>query len=192
MHYSSLDYLPVKVYYDILETNNVNLLSDTITDKKELSELWTSLSNKFKDLDNSDYAKQTFSRNKQIQVLEVKQRLVLMYLNLLSFEYDDAIVSKLNALGYNVRTDNTDDYYLDLKRVEVETNGIEVKINALKNQASKTDNSQSVTIDEVLASYSVILGFDYDYNTISCTKYLALKSQVNKKIKALETKNTAK
>jgi len=53
----------------------------------------------------------------------------------------------------------------------------------------KETEKGTFTIDDVMASYSLILGFDFDYNFISYTKFYALQNQVNAKIKALEKQN---
>ena len=63
----------------------------------------------------------------------------------------------------------------------------------LPKQLSKIDKNtkiESISIDDIMASYSLILGFDFDYNTVPYTKYFVLQNQVNTKFNSIKTKNT--
>lgn len=179
-HYDTLDILPLKLYYKICETSNLSLLSNQI-EGKDLENLWKELDSSFKDLDKSEESRSAFRLNKTIAELENKLKLILMSVEALKFDDDQRILDLLKSFNNNVRTDNTENYYSDLERIERETNGIVVNISRLKKQLPKP-SSDKVNIDEVLASYSAILGIDFDYNSISCSKFFALKKQVFIKI----------
>jgi hypothetical protein len=187
MHYDSLDILPIKLYYKISETNNLKLLSDIITDEVELQKLWFDLDIGFKDLDKTEEATKTFRLSKSIGVLEGKHKVVLMACTSLRFDFEQSLIDLLKKEGITIRDTNTETYYNDIEKAERETNALVVKCNMIRRQLPKNDGESSKSsLDEVMASYATILGFDFDFNTISCTKFFALQSQVNNKVKAME------
>ena len=64
-----------------------------------------------------------------------------------------------------------------------------MKAKNIKKRLPKKDSnsvSTKVSIDRVFAFYSSVLGYDFEYNTISVTKVLALKEQVDNKLKSIE------
>jgi hypothetical protein len=64
-----------------------------------------------------------------------------------------------------------------------------MKAKNIKKRLPKKDaNSVSVkvTTDRVFAFYTAVLGIDFDYNSVSVTKVLALKEQVDNKLKSIE------
>lgn len=187
MHYDSLDILPIKLYYKICDTNDFQLLSDKITDQLELLKLWNQLDISFKDLDKTEEATKTFRLSKSIGVLESKHKVILMSCSALRFDWNESLIQLLKKEGITIRDTDTDTYYNDIEKAERETNSLVVKCNMLRRQLPKNDGQSSKSsLDEVMASYAAILGFDFDFNTVSCTKFFALQAQVNTKVKAME------
>lgn len=186
MTYDSLDILPIKLYYKISSTGNVQLLSDTITDNEKLNDLWFELDCGFNDLNKTEEATKTFRLSKSIAVLETKHKIVLMSCEYLKFAFDSEIIQLLRNEGYTLRDTDAETYYSDIERIERETNALVVKSNMLRRQLPKADENNKSSLDEVMASYASILGFDFDFNTVSCTKFFALQGQVHSKVKALE------
>jgi len=82
-----------------------------------------------------------------------------------------------------------------LERVERESKGIVQKINQLKQGLPDVDESKSESQDNsiinLMAGYSSVLGYDFDFYTISVEKFKSLENQVKQKIAAIE-KNNAK
>lgn len=185
MTYDSLDILPIKLYYKIAASGNVQLLSDTITDVNELNELWFELDCGFNDLNKTEEATKTFRLSKEIGILQTKHDVVLMACESLRFNWDDDLIALLVSYGYQFN-ENRDLYLENIERIEREVNALVVKVNMLKRQLPKVDENNRTTLDEVMASYAAILGFDFDFNTISCTKFFALQNQVHSKVKSLE------
>ena len=70
------------------------------------------------------------------------------------------------------------------------------KIKKAKLETLKQEEGEEFTkvnIDEVLAFYCTVLGgLDFDYNTVTYTKVMALQKQVSEKIKAIEEINKKK
>ena len=188
MIYNSLDILPIKLYYRIEASGDVELLTDEVLeDKSILIDLWSKLKAEFVELDKSDNSKKVFRISKEISNLESIYHAVLMSCESLGFEYDEKLIQAIRDYGFHFDDTNTKTYYDSIERIVREAKSYVVKINNLKNQLPKNnDDSKSVSLDEIMASYSSTLGFDFDYNSISCTKFFALKNQVTRKLKAID------
>lgn len=188
MIYDSLDILPIKLYYRIDASNEVKLLAlNEEVEENNLVSLWAKLKAEFTELDKSDTSKKIFRLSKQISDLEATYHAVLMSCESLGFEYDEKLIQVIRDYGFKFDDTNTKTYYDSIEKVIREAKSYVVKINRLKDQLPKNnDNSKSVSLDEIMAGYSNTLGFDFDYNSISCTKFFALKNQVANKLKAIE------
>lgn len=189
MIYDELDVLPLKLYYKICKTGNVNLLSTEPIDQAQLLSIWDRLSVEFEELQGSDTSKREFRLNKQISSLEYAYKMVNLCCVSLEFELDNEIVDLLNEHGFIIDTTSSGSYYNSIKRIrrKIETNLI--KTSTLKNQLPKEEKNSSntkINLDEVMASFCAILGIDFDYNTISVTKFNAIKKQVDNKMKSYE------
>lgn len=188
MLYDSLDILPLKLYYKIEATNNPKLLvfGDTI-DESKLSELWAELRAAFMELDKSSESKKVFMLSKEMSSLEASYHAVLMACESLGFEYDEKLIDVIRGYGFSFKDGSTEEYYSSIEKVVREAKSFVMKIDMLKKQLPKdNDDKEKVSLDEIMASYVTILGIDFDFNTISCTKFFAFKKQVNLKLKSVE------
>lgn len=186
--YKTLDKLPIKTYMLIDESGDINqlLFDGEKCDESELSNLWQKLKDEFSDLSNNPDDKKNLRLSKQIKANETKHQIIETYCICLDFEWDDEMVETLRDWGYTLSDTN---YHEDLERIKREADGLLLKIENLKRLLPKTDENSNVTIDDVLASHSSILGFDFDYETISCKKYLAQKKQIDVKMKHAEAES---
>jgi len=186
--YDTLDKLPVKRYFQILETGDFNLLlqkKDKVSEE-ELLLIWEKIFEEFSNLNEDVDTKKTLRIAKDVERNQIKYKLVQNFCIALDFDWDDELVEILRDWGYTLTKEN---YYEDLEKIKRESEGLLLKAENSKKQMPKIDEDSDVTVDDVLASYSSIMGFDFDYDTIVCTKYLALKKQINAKIKIAEANN---
>lgn len=188
MIYDTLDILPIKLYYKIDASNEVKLLAvNENAEESKLTELWANLKADFSELDKSEVSKKVFRVSKEISNLEATYHAVLMSCECLGFDYDEELIDVIKGYGFDFNFKNTEEYYSALEKTVRDAKSCVVKINNLKKQLPKNnDDSNKITLDEIMASYSSTLGFDFDYNAISCTKFFALKNQVANKLKAVE------
>lgn len=181
--YKTLDKLPIKIYYQIEETGDVNLLlfEGEQCNENELVSIWLKLQEEYSDLAQDPEDTKTLRILKEIKRCELKHQLIDVYCKCLDFDWDDEMVRALRTWGYSLTEEN---YYKDLERIKRESEGLLIKAENLKRLLPKSEGtSNNVTIDDVLASHSSILGFDFDYETISCKKFLAQKKQIDIKMK---------
>lgn len=186
MIYDSLDILPIKLYYKISDTGNLKLLTDKEIEEETLNTIWDELVIGFDLLNKSNNSKKIFILNKEINSLEAIHKAVLMACESLSFEYDQYLIDIIKKYGFSFNDNSTEDYHNSIEKTIREAKSLVTKVNMLKNQLPKTEEGEKVSLDEVMASYSSVLGIDFDYNIISCTKFFALKNQVAMKVKSVE------
>ena len=188
MIYNSLEIIPYKIFMRIVEDASlIHLLSSNKEEDKELlQKIWNDLFQEYTTISPEKEEMKLLHLKKEIEFLECKHKGIAVALTALDFDYNQELVDILVGYGYKLSKET---YYDDLKRIEREASALEMKAKNIKKRLPKKDaNSVStkVSIDRVFAFYSSVLGYDFDYNTVSVTKVLALKEQVNAKLKSIE------
>ena len=188
MIYDSLEIIPYKIFMRIVKDNSlIHLLSSNKEEDKELLEnIWNELFQEYTAISPEKEEMKLLQLEKEIAFIECKHKGIMVALTALDFDYNQELVDILLGYGYKLSKET---YYEDLKRIEREASALEMKAKNIKKRLPKKDaNSVStkVSIDRVFAFYSSVLGYDFDYNTISVTKVLALKEQVDNKLKSIE------
>lgn len=197
--YNSLDTIPYKLFLRITATGEYSLLSDTETDQQKLISIWEKLFKEHLDLESTPESKKEFRITNDVESLETEYKFILGACDCLEFAIDDELIEILRGKRYQLRTDNTENYYNDLGMIKRFAKGLKIKINSLKSQLPKEENDEEnktvqhekLTIDDVMAGYTMIVGYDFDYNTVTYTKFKAIKRQVSLKMKSITEQNTA-
>ncbi|WP_407265045.1 hypothetical protein R5N98_02670 [Tenacibaculum maritimum] len=177
--------MPVVVFFEILETNNLELLSDEELKEEELKYIWNKLYNEFNELSEQKAGSNQLNLRKKIENLISKYKAVVIAVECLFSGYDNNLVSFLKREGYVVTLDK---FESDLHTIKKEANDLLVRANTFSSQLPK-ETETKVNIYDTLSSYSLILGFDLEFEKISVMKFLSLKKQVQNKVKLLENKN---
>jgi len=194
MIHKTLRTLPMVTLIEIIETGDISLLSDESTPIEELVELWEIIFEDYKNRFDSDNTRKIFNLSKEIEYLEQKYLIIKMSIEALKFEVNDELIQILNDYGYSF---DKSKYFEELEKIDRESKGIEQKISLFKSQLpqqseEKKDQKQSNSIINVMAGYAAILGFDFDFYSISVEKYYSLENQVKSKITAIEKQNSKK
>lgn len=201
MIYNSLKILPIVVFFEILETKNINLLVKKRTwffktyvgkwivkwfykelTEKELHKLWDFLYDEYKTLDPNNQNNKTLKLSQKIDSLITKFKAVRLSVECLKTKRNDELINSLKKDGYKL-SDET--FKVDLERIEREAQALLLRAETFKRQLPKQDKKEA-NIFDVMASYSLILGFDLDYYSTSVLKFFAIQNQVEIKIKVLE------
>ena len=191
MIYKTLRKLPMVTLIEIIDSGDVSLLSDEETPIDELVTIWNDLFEEYQNKYNKQNTNKVFNLSREIEYLEKKHFEIKLIVEALKFDVCPELVAILRDYGYRFR----DDFYNeDLVRVARESEGIVNKINELKRSLPKTDatKKEDNSIINLMASYSTVLGYDFDYYTISVEKYYSLENQVKQKVAALEKQNAKK
>jgi hypothetical protein len=194
MIYKTLRTLPMVTLIEIIETGDISLLSDESIPIEELVELWEIIFEDYKNRFDSDNTRKILNLSKEIEYLEQKYLIIKMSIEALKFEVNDDLIQILNDYGYSF---DKSKYFEELEKIDRESKGIEQKISLFKSQLpqqdeDKKDQKQSNSIINVMAGYAAILGFDFDFYSISVEKYYSLENQVKSKIMAIEKQNSKK
>ena len=192
MIYKTLRKLPMVTFTEIIESSDIRLISDEETDINELVTIWNQLFEEYQKKYNKQNSNKVFNLEREIEYLDKKHFEIKLIIEALKFDVYPELIAILRDYGYRFR----DDFYNeDLERVERESKGIVQKINQLKQGLPKVEESGTESKDNsiinLMASYSSVLGYDYDYYTVSVEKFKSLEIQVKHKIAAIE-KNNAK
>ena len=192
MIYKTLRKIPMITLIEIIDSSDISLLSDEETSIEELIAIWEVMYQEYQDKYNKQNSNKVFSLSKEIEFLEKKYVVIKCAVEALKFDVHSELISMLLDYGYRF---NEQTYNEDLLRVERECEGITQKIKLLKNSLPKEDksnNDSGGTIINVMASYSSILGYDFDFYTISVEKFYSLENQVKQKVAAIEKQTIKK
>lgn len=193
MIYDTLRKLPKVVQVEILETGDITLLNpenENIEIEKLLA-IWDNLQEQFNEKYNKQESSKIFNVYKEIEYLDKKYNIIRYAVEALEFDQHQQLINMLHEYGYKLTKEN---YNEDLKRIHRESEGIITKIKHFLNMLpKKKETSQNdTTIIDNMAAYSSILGYDFDFYTISVEKYHALEPIIKKKIDAIEKSNNSK
>jgi hypothetical protein len=185
MIYDSLDIIPYKLFLKIEEVGDVSLLSDEECDVQQLLVTWEKMYEDHLTRNQSSESKKIFKLSKRIDELIAMNKVIVIGCRCLRFEYNEELVSMITGYGYNLGTESTVNYYECLDRIERESNAYVVKAEYYKGmlpeQKGENDKSE-FTADDVMASYSSILGFSIgDFNKVTYNAFYGYEKQVNAK-----------
>lgn len=190
MIYKTLRILPMITCVEIIDTGNISLLSDDEnTPIHELIEIWEVLFEEYKQKYSVKEDKKIFNLSKEIEYLERKYFTIKCAVEALRFDKNEELIKMLIEFGYKLTDEN---YIEDLNRIERESAGIMNKIKMFQDQLPKEKEkteSASESIINTMAGYSSILGYDFDFYTISVEKFHSLEKQVKNKIAIIEKQN---
>jgi len=178
-----LDTIPYKLFLKIAKTGDVSLLSDTETDLEKLGAIWAEMIEQHGT--GSETAEKELRLKKNIDFLKFQYKIVLMCCESLRFDWHDGLVALLKSYQYTIRNTDTETYYNDIERIEREAEALKLKIASLEKLMPKSENKY--TIDDVMASYCVILGINIgDFNKVTYSAFHGFERQVNAKCEALK------
>jgi hypothetical protein len=192
--YNSLSHIPVKVFYEILATNNYRLLlekEDVFVSDEKVMNTWSVLKLDY-DRKYSKEENSFFEIRKEIEILSAKHTQITLICHCLKNDWDQDLVNILLENMYVIKDD--ENYIQYIETIERQVEGLQVKINRLKGhlpQKNEDDEEKAETdLDDVMASFSSILQIDFDFETVSVNKFFALQKQVDLKIQNLKKQSS--
>lgn len=189
MTYDSPDIIPAKIYFKILETGEVELLSTEIKKFDKLIEIWEKINEEYVSENKKQKQDKSFDLYKRIESLSAKFEAIKLSVMVLKYQDDQELKDLLLKYGYKF----SDDEEKDLDRILRESESLQIKIENLRNQLPKVDNKKKLSFDETVMSYAAFTGSGFiDTNKITLTQYDALINIGNQKMKALESHGQGK
>jgi CRISPR/Cas system-associated protein endoribonuclease Cas2 len=178
MIYKTLDTIPAKIYYKIIETGDISLLSTTETTVEKLEEIWERIKSEDESFNNDQNRRvKTFSK---IESLQAKLESIQHAVFYLKIEDDAELRELLKSYGYTYHSHD------DLDRILLQSDGINDAIDKLRLKLPKENISKSaIPFDEMVLSAGVIAGVGFiDTNTITKTQLDGILKITETKIKA--------
>ncbi len=176
--YDSCQTLPLKLFFKVAETGDLNHLVIQGM-PKNLLDLWQKILIEYGNLDGNFLISDTFDKQGQIMTYAatyVQVDAMLIYLK--HFRYDQGYVNKLTELGYRVNPDN---YITDIERNQRTVKNIKSRIMMLQNEIEslKTDGNKS-SFDEAVSYLSANLSI-WIPDDITVARYVSLKKVIREK-----------
>ena len=182
--YTSADIIPAKLYFKILSSGDLSLLSSEKLSEKELLDIWTNIQQEDADNDPQSKSNKTAKIAAKIEALAAQQEFTEIAVFYLSKTHDEELIQQLKDYGFKF----TGDLLQDLIVIVRENKALTTKIKRLQKRLPTNEtNSNKTTFDENVLSYATITkqGF-INTNEITLTQYRALIKIGNEKIKTLE------
>jgi hypothetical protein len=186
--YDTCKILPLKIFFEIAETGNVNLLSNEKKDKEELDEVWDKIIKEYAKLDQNNSIQDIIEKNDEMYnkaALFCEVKAMLLYLRgAESQEY----VDRLNELGYKI---DLKDRIKSIQLNDTKANHINTKMLFLQKDIEKHQTGKKQTFVGAMAWLSSNLGFEPS-DDIVVLKYIEYKKIIVEKQKAKsKTRNYA-
>lgn len=191
--YKTLDTIPYKLFLQIVETNDVSLLSDTEKDINILNEVWQQMYDQHLSKNQTVESKKILKLSKNIDKMLFLNKVVLLACTSLRFEFTQEVLEILAGYGYKISILDNENYYKDIERIEREANAYIIKAENYKSMLPEQKENQKTdyNIDDVMASYSMILGYSIGkHNEITYAEYYAFEKSVNNKVESLKNQKS--
>lgn len=185
MIYDSLDIIPAKLFFKIIQTGEIHLLSDEDLSEDKLIKIWEKLEDENELLNPNDEANKILEISRKIESLDATYNKILLSVHYLKEIKDEDLINLIRESKFKLETETFDS---DLKTIEREAKNILVKIASFQKQLPEpNEDEKPIKFDEVVLSYGVIVGSGFiDTNSITMSQYYALINVGNNKIKAME------
>lgn len=178
------DTIPLKLYFKIIETGDISLIGKGT--EIEQSEALEEITNERQVSSEDEYK----GRSKELDVrsrmeyLASKYKAIQYSVYYLRLQNDNDLIEMLKSKGYKF----SDDLQKDLDAIEKISEGLVVKIEAIKNRLpkQKENSKKEPPIDQVVLSYCALLEMGFvDTNKITLSQYDSMVEIGNRKMESL-------
>lgn len=183
MTYNSLDTIPLKIFYQILNYGDVSLLTDNKEDLIKVASIWEQLKAEFELLDPSNAIQKTFRTLKEIEEYRSQYNGIQFAVAALRFDRDLDLENQLREFGFKLSEESFLD---DLIKIKNESQALLMFIEELEVLLPNHNDKKATSIDQVILGYSSYTNLQYtDTNAITVTQFYALKKVFDDKLKAM-------
>lgn len=183
MTYTSLDTIPLKLFYQIMSSGDVSLLTDDKNELKNVSKLWEQIKAEFEELDPTNQIQKTFRTLKEIEEYKTQYNGIQFAIEALKFDRDLDLENQLREFGFKLTEDTFID---DLETINNESQALLMFIDELEALLPKHNGKKATSMDEVILGYASYTNLQYtNTNSITVTQFYALKKVFDEKLKAM-------
>lgn len=186
MEYKSIKDLPLKIFFEIAETGNVQLLGK---DKVEtLVDRWEVIVYEYSEADDNKAMQNVINKNDELYnqaALYCEIKGMLLYLvGANKQEYID----RLKILGYKINTSTRKEKIQSIKENDSRANHISTRMQIISSEIETYSSGEKASFDSVMAWLSSNLGFE-PREDITVLRYLSYKKQISERNKAKRPNN---
>jgi hypothetical protein len=190
-YYDSCKTLPLRIFFDIIESGNIELLViDGKVDKAELIEAWEGIINEYADLDDNHTINDVLDKQDQLftqAALYCEIKGMLIYL---IGAHDQEYVDRLNELGYTINVNSQKEKIESIQNNDRRANHISTRMQFIKKSIEKysEESGKKGSFDEVMASIAMELKLEPSED-ITVSRYLAYKKKIHERNTAKRANN---
>lgn len=184
--YKNCKELPLKIFFDIAETGNVDLLGEG--EKAVLVQTWETIVIEYGKLDHNNTIQDVIEKSDQLYTqaaLYCEIKAMLLYL--VGAEKQE-YVDRLNELGYKIDISDRKKKIESIKNNDQRANHISTRMQFIKNDIKKYSDGKKATFDSVMAWLGSELKFE-PKEDITVSRYLEYKRQISERNKAKRSNN---
>lgn len=181
----TIETIPAKIYFQIIDTGETSLLSTEEDIDTEL--LWETIRSEGEKLLRKESKNKVLELSKSMQRFYVKYESVKNSIFYLRRKRDEELEDLIRSFGYKITNAN---FEKDLDRIENKIESLKVKIAREKKKIDAIPQSQqnSSTFEDVFMSYLAILGYGFrSANSVTFKEFAAMEKSVTNKIKSIES-----
>ena len=181
-----LDYILIKDFFKVLETNDFSVISKSKKIQSKYSETWQDLLAEYETLSGNGEISKNVIENGKIESLKCKFKAIQIACEILSFRYDLDTIKILKEHFFFIDETN---YQKEIQRIKKESEFILNEIKTLENLLPKVEEStskKSQHIDQVILGYCAFVGLQIKPNECTVTEFTGLKNLFESKLKELE------
>lgn len=177
-----LDYIKIKDFFKVLETNDLRFLSKN----QRKNVVWEDLLSEYETLSGGRKTAKDISINGRIEGLKAKFNAIQLACEILGFRREQEAIEILKEHYFFINESN---YHKELKRIQKESESILIQVKKLEKQLpepKKETQKESRHIDQVILGYCSFVGIQIKPNKCTVTEFISLKNLFEAKLKQLE------
>lgn len=179
-HYKTCSELPLKVFFQIAETGDLNLLIiEGEEDLVILTDAWEEILIEYSKLDKNMGLMNVMEQREQLfkqAALFCEIKAMLLYL---VGAYKQEFVDRLNELGYKIDKKNI---IQSIKRNDQKSNNISTRMQIIQKDIEKTSDGKKSSFDAAMSFIASELGFEPNEN-LTVARYCEYKNRISERNK---------
>ena len=182
--YNTCKILPLRIFFEITETGNVDLLiiDNATIAKKILVQTWEEIVLEYAKIDGNQQVQDVIDKGDELYnqgALYVYIKSMLIYL---VGAYKQEYVDALNELGYNIDTSSHKSKIKSIQQNDRRANNISTRMQIIQKEIEGYGGGKKSTFDEAMSFLGLNLPHVPDEN-ITVSRFLAYKKQINERNK---------
>jgi cell fate (sporulation/competence/biofilm development) regulator YlbF (YheA/YmcA/DUF963 family) len=191
-YYDTCKVLPLKIFCEIVNTNDYHLLAlnKGFADPEKELEIWTNIIIEYSELEGDTTAKDRFEKVQTLNELKNSYTVIKAMIRFLwicppdNEKYSknvDSIIKDLIKMGYKIDTTNSEKYKKSIVAADQKANAIITFIRMKQNELQDNREEQDISFDELMAMIQSHYSVD---DNLTVSRYISMKKSIMSRHKA--------